>query len=317
LQQTIYQKKLTKQFFETDALFLKIQTMHFNNFFTKTVVALFLILFLQNIAIGQCPPGATSAANSTTVNIDSGVPGGANPIAVFQTCTPVINAAAASIDVEYLGTTTTFTRSSTVGVTAAGNCQVKYENSASDPTITTPFIVTFSDNPMEEFVDNTVLLEWETVEELNNDYFEIYRSSNTKDWKKVGLVSGAGTTQERIFYSHRDENPAIGTNYYMLAQYDFDGGLQIHELKVITIKGARNNIKLYPNPVSQNLTVEVWEDSNFPLDVNIFDTTGKLVAVRQLTDYRQVLNIEELDKGFYYLQVNTERESISKRFVKQ
>jgi len=136
-----------------------------------------------------------------------------------------------------------------------------------------------------------VLLEWETVEELNNEYFEIYRSDNTKDWESIATISGAGTTLQTVRYSYKDKYPTIGKNYYMLVQFDFDGGMQIQELKVISIKGERNNIKLYPNPTSKSLTVELWEDAIFPLDVSIFDTTGKLVAIRQLTDYRQALNV--------------------------
>ena len=318
--------------------------MYNNNFFTKTVIALSLTLFLQNFAIGQCPPGATSAANATIVNVDSGVNAPVNPvnplppaIQIYQICLPIVDAAASTIDVNFQGTTTTFTKNdSSYGRTGDENCRIEYDNVDAEQTITTPFVITFSDNASEdcsyaengvlpveiskfdvELIDNVVFLEWETVEELNNDYFEIYRSNDTKNWESVAIISGAGTTLQTIRYTHKDENPEIGKNYYMLAQYDYDGSIQIHELKVITLKGERNNIKLYPNPASQNLTVEVWEDSEFPLDVTIFDTTGKLVAVRQLTDYTQSVDIAELDKGFYYLQVNTEHESISKRFVKQ
>jgi len=310
--------------------------MSYNSFFTKTIFALFTILFFQNFAIGQCPPGASSAQNSTSVFVDTGVYGGGGFPAIFINCSGEVNSAAATIDVEYQGVTTTFTKGSGITVTALGNCRVEYTNAAADPTITTPFAITFSDNTSEactyaqggalpveiskfdvDLVDDVVVLEWETVEELNNDYFEIFRSPDAKSWESIATINGAGTTLQTVRYSYEDEKPSIGKNYYMLAQYDYDGSMQLQELKVITLKGERNNIKLYPNPSSNYLTVEVWEDSNFPLEVNIFDATGKLVAVRQLVDYKQILNIDELDKGFYYLQVNTEHESISKRFVKQ
>jgi len=135
--------------------------MNVNVSFTNKIIAFFLILSFQNFATAQCPPSTTSAANSTAVNVDSGVySGGANPIVVFQTCTPVVNAAAASIDVEYLGATTTFTKTSTIGVTGnPANCVVKYDNAAADPTITTPFVINFSDNASEDcfYAENGVL----------------------------------------------------------------------------------------------------------------------------------------------------------------
>jgi hypothetical protein len=166
-------------------------------------------------------------------------------------------------------------------------------------------------------VDNEVLLEWETLEELNNDYFEILRSNNAKDWESIGIVSGAGTTLQTVRYNFVDETASFGNNYYVLAQTDFDGSIQFSELQVVSLKGERNYLKLYPNPASQNLTVEISEEADFPLDVNIFDATGRLVAVHQLLDFSQTLDINELDKGFYYLQVNSPNESISERFVKR
>ncbi len=316
--------------------------MRLNNFYTKLIFISIFTVLSQNIVFGQCPQSAGSAGNETIVTVDSGIipvivsPGLPPEIQIFQQCSSVVNNAALTIDVTYQGATTTFDRQTTTGVSGTGSCQVKYDNPTADEEITTPFTINFSDNPTEncnylqsgalpveiskfdvKVVDNEVVLEWETVEELNNDYFEILRSNNAKDWEIIGFVSGAGTTLQTVRYNFVDDAASLGNNYYVLVQTDYDGSIQFSEMQVISLKGARTHISLYPNPASQNLTVEVSEDANFPLDVNIFDATGRLVAVHQLLDYNQTLNIDELDKGFYQLQVNSPNASISERFIKQ
>lgn len=312
--------------------------MRINNFHTKVFILSIFSILSQNISFGQCPETAVSSANATVVTIDSGqTPSDPNnPIIVFTFCGGVINTAAMTIDVTFNGGVTTFDRQSSVSLSGSGTCQIKYDNAAADPEITAPFTIVYSDNPTEacnyaqsgqlpvemskfdvNLVDNEVVLEWETLEELDNDYFEILRSNNAKDWESIGTVSGAGTTLQTVRYNFTDEAPSLGKNYYVLVQTDYDGSIQFSELQVVSLKGERGHVNLYPNPASQNLTVEVSEDSNFPLDVNIFDATGRLVAIHQLQDFTQTLNIEELDNGFYYLQVNNINESISERFVKR
>lgn len=310
--------------------------MRKNILYTKVFIVSIFTILSQNIVFGQCPPSANSTGNTTEITIDTGE----NPMStdffpVFMFCTNVANTAASTIDVTFEGVTTTFSNPSFIDA-VNGTCRIAYENATANPEIIPPFSIVFSDNPMESctyaaggvlpvemarfdvsLVKNEVVLNWETVEELNNDYFEILRSNDAKEWESIGTVSGAGTTSQRVRYDFVDETASLGENYYVLVQTDYDGRTQFSRMQVISLKGGRNHISLYPNPASQNITVEVAEDSNFPLNVNIFDATGRLVAVHQLLDYSQTLNIDELDKGFYHLQVNSRNASISERFVKQ
>ena len=70
---------------------------------------------------------------------------------------------------------------------------------------------------------NANMLIWEVTSELNNDRFEIERSTNGRDWTNVSIILGAGTSDQQRKYSIIDENFERMINYYRIAQYDYDG----------------------------------------------------------------------------------------------
>lgn len=76
-------------------------------------------------------------------------------------------------------------------------------------------------------------LSWVTATEINNDYFTIERSRDTKNWVTLGNVSGAGNSNTPIMYEFDDDDYEDGVNYYRLTQTDFNGAFE--SFKIITI----------------------------------------------------------------------------------
>jgi len=52
-------------------------------------------------------------------------------------------------------------------------------------------------------------------------------------------------------------------------------------------------------------------------EIQIFDMLGKEVKHIFIKDTKTTLNINELNNGFYFLRIQTERGIINKRFVKE
>ncbi len=73
-------------------------------------------------------------------------------------------------------------------------------------------------------------LEWETVSEINNDYFIIERMQNS-DWEAIGQITGNGTTNEVHFYSYTDKQVDVREiAYYRLRQIDFNGSEDVSHI---------------------------------------------------------------------------------------
>jgi len=83
--------------------------------------------------------------------------------------------------------------------------------------------------------NNSVLFNWETASEINNDYFTIETSTDAIYYKSLVNINGAGNSTSLKSYSYIQKNPPIGVNYYRLKQTDFDGKNVTSEVVSVTI----------------------------------------------------------------------------------
>lgn len=74
-----------------------------------------------------------------------------------------------------------------------------------------------------EVKDYGVKLNWQTAQEVNNQYFELLKADDKKEFKVIGKINGAINSTAPKFYNFTDFNPIAGTNYYQLKQVDLDG----------------------------------------------------------------------------------------------
>lgn len=87
------------------------------------------------------------------------------------------------------------------------------------------------------YTTNSVKTIWQTASEQNNNYFVIEKSSNGHDWKQVGIVNGAGNSNEILNYNLIDYSPYPGLSYYRLTQVDFDGNRETFDPKAVMLDG--------------------------------------------------------------------------------
>ena len=70
-----------------------------------------------------------------------------------------------------------------------------------------------------------------------------------------------------------------------------------------------NNIKIYPNPASNYLTID--SDLDYQT-INIYNLSGKLLKT---TERSSQINISDLSKGMYFIQLVAEKNVITKKFI--
>jgi membrane-bound inhibitor of C-type lysozyme len=66
-------------------------------------------------------------------------------------------------------------------------------------------------------------------------------------------------------------------------------------------------VKAYPNPVQNKLTVEVDNNEAMDLSLQLFDINGRLLLKRQLNNSRQNLNLEKYAQGQYILWIRSDK----------
>jgi len=194
---------------------------------------------------------------------------------------------------------------------SSANCT--YQVPASAPGALPIELVDFYGREKEKTMD----LKWLTATELNNDFFSVQHSADGKNFKEIGIVKGAGTTDEAQRYQFIHENPVEGINYYRLEQFDLDGSSNFS--KIIAIRMINKwSATLYPNPVvDTDLSVNVLSESVEQIEFSVYDMNGKLI-LNQQNSLEKGLNkttiaVTNLPKGFYTLILsNNEKTEVQK-----
>lgn len=159
---------------------------------------------------------------------------------------------------------------------------------------------------------NYVLLDWETVNELNNDYFTILKSTDLLSWKEIGIVQGAGNSFENNSYQFIDNSPIKGIQYYRLKQTDYDGKSSISKTVEVIFNNQISTIQIRPNPVEDLLYIESPEQIS---RVCIKSISGKTIF--ETKSFSQSISLTTLPSGIYFIEVETENRIEVMKIIKQ
>lgn len=107
--------------------------------------------------------------------------------------------------------------------------------------------------------EDQVNLLWKTTNELDNQGFEVQRSTDMKSWMKLGFTASSegivnlGTKN----YSFIDENPELGLQFYRLKQLDWTNNFEVFPAKEIYIDfGEEFAPVAFPNPVINSVKIK-------------------------------------------------------------
>ncbi|MDB4534800.1 T9SS type A sorting domain-containing protein [Vicingaceae bacterium] len=160
-----------------------------------------------------------------------------------------------------------------------------------------------------------VLLNWKTASEINNDYFTIERSSNGYDFSQIMSISGAFNSNELNNYIVIDEFPSSGINYYRLKQTDLNGAFDYFDIKTVSCENAKN-YRVYPNPFTANLKLELPNSSINKYNIEILDSFGRVIYTEKVESNNTILELYNLPSGPYILKAFNDELQIIERIVK-
>ncbi len=155
-------------------------------------------------------------------------------------------------------------------------------------------------------------LNWGTNQELNNDYFEVQRTTDGRIFENLGIVQGAGNSSVPQHYQFRDEQFASLNQTkvaYRIRQVDFDGGYSYSSLVELSLEAAqRIHLLAFPNPAKQYIQVE-WELEAAGGEAELFVINSLGVEVWRLSaeELRQQnqlsIPVENWAAGLYYISL--------------
>ena len=154
---------------------------------------------------------------------------------------------------------------------------------------------------------NKNILNWGTSAELNNDHFEIRRSSDGNHFTTTGTVYSRQTGGS-VDYTYEDLNALKGISFYQLKQVDKDGTATLS--KIISLNNTNRifAIEKYPNPVHNLLNISIEGNIQGKVIVAISDMQGRLVSTtawnKDQSLIQKQVNVTALQSGIYQLIIS-------------
>lgn len=150
-------------------------------------------------------------------------------------------------------------------------------------------------------------------------YLGDYRfDDNSKDyilktWQWVGLDS-LGGVDSVLFTLTSSDVGSFGMNtpaFFCIDDFTTESPTGIAKMNV-------NDIRMYPNPATDNITIDLNEAPvNGSTTIDIFDLSGKLIETQVENSQRINLSIASYNAGVYFISIKNSNGVINTRFIKE
>ncbi len=163
----------------------------------------------------------------------------------------------------------------------------------------------------------TNVLSWGTSSEVNVAFFEIQRGRDGFQFEAIGKAAPG-----KKDYLYHDHTMPEGVHYYRIRQVDNDGKFKYSA--IVTVKGGSRlfSMSSYPNPVKDNLHINVAGEIYGSIEIQVYDLHGRLlirkVYQKQQPAWKGYVDVSHLPKGMYSIQLKAINGLMEKTtFVKQ
>ena len=153
-----------------------------------------------------------------------------------------------------------------------------------------------------------VILKWTTENEEAEQWFEVQRSADGKNFEWLYSQDGKGMSASVQTYAFSDLYPLDGVSYYRLVQRNRNGDIRFTDVKVVNRKAApASYYTIFPNPVQGLLNIKISSAANDRAVAEIIDLNGRQLINRsfEVTTGLQMQGIDmsKLSNGMYILKL--------------
>lgn len=157
-------------------------------------------------------------------------------------------------------------------------------------------------------IGSRVVLDWCTASEHQNAGFLVEKSLNGFDFYSIDSIPGSGSSSTLRCYQSFDGQIENAILYYRLVQVDFNGTKHYSGIKAVEFTGSEE-IMLYPNPATEQITIEGWEG-----EIEVMDLSGRMVYQIH-SDGHLTIPCSDFPKGIYVVKLRSGSHLITRKLV--
>jgi hypothetical protein len=167
--------------------------------------------------------------------------------------------------------------------------------------------------------NNAVIANWNSTTESNAEYFEIERSGNGTDYKRIGTAAAKGIGQ--FDYSFTDISPVSGTGFYRLKLINEDGRFTYSDVAKVNFTGKGSVFTIYPNVAAASVSINILSSVKSTSSAELVNTQGVVLKKIKLDladgQNKFPVDVSTLPAGNYFIRLNLNGETLTQRFIKQ
>lgn len=171
--------------------------------------------------------------------------------------------------------------------------------------------------------DSEIQVEWQALNELNVDRYEIEKSADAVNFNQIATVVARNNGNAANNYISADIKPAQGKNFYRIKAIDKDGKVTYTQILSVDISNGRRFISVIPNPVRNKvINLQINNLNVGKYNIILYSIEGKAVH-RTLIEHgggsstQQIALPANVPGGTYILKVINERENYTERIIVQ
>lgn len=162
-------------------------------------------------------------------------------------------------------------------------------------------------------------LVWDVGSEINNDRFEIERSSDGKTFTSIGRVKSKGTGAHT--YDYKDCVDFSGTFYYRLKQVDFDNKYTYSTIIAVNSNSVETAVVVVNNPVSDAIHFKTQNIDKGTYTIHLFNALGQLMVNQELgidaANGEYTIPFNSISPGSYFMELSGHAVSYRQKLIVQ
>lgn len=166
------------------------------------------------------------------------------------------------------------------------------------------------------------VINWIAPSDKNTDFFTLERSIENGEFEVIAKLDAKGTGGVEALYSFNDKDISFGGTYnYRVQQVSSDSSSVYSDLISIKVHRLQSepSVKVFPDPASELVNVDIVKGKADVVSVNLFDLTGKEIALSNVNvsaggSFASIqIPVKELARAAYILRINVGDQVFAKK----
>jgi hypothetical protein len=169
---------------------------------------------------------------------------------------------------------------------------------------------------------NSIRLEWSTSSEINSSHFELEKSFDRTNFRKIAIIDAAGNSNSLKNYSFLDREPPSELNYYRLKMVDASGQVLHSDIKLVQNDKLGQNIYVLGNPFNERINLRFAKIPQTEVRIQLQNVAGNISST---FSYKQLIGSElsldvhglNLSRGMYLIHVEADKKTFNQKIIKR